>query len=173
MIDKIKLLQLLKNKKINYRIFNPPPLHSVKDSISMRGTIDGAHTKNLFLKNKRDDFFLFSCLESTIIDLKLLKKNLNLGNISFAKANYLKEILHLNPGSVSPFGLLNDNNNKVSFFLDKKLTKYKIINFHPLENTATISINLNNFLNLMYEHKKLVKFINFDNYEIEDGRPNK
>ena len=168
MINKTKLLQLLDNKKINYRIFDHPPLHSVKDSINMRGTIDGAHTKNLFFKNKRDDFFLFSCLESAIIDLKLLKKNLNLGNISFAKANYLKEILHLSPGSVSPFGLLNDSHNKVSFFLDKKLTKYEIINFHPLENTSTISINVNNFLNFMSEHKKLVKYINFDNYEIED-----
>ena len=168
MIDKIKLLQLLDNKKINYKIFNHPPLHSVKDSINMRGSIEGAHTKNLFLKNKRDDFFLFSCLENTNIDLKLLKNNLHLGNISFAKANYLKEILHLNPGAVSPFGLLNDDDDRVSFFLDKKLTKYEIINFHPLENTSTISINLNNFLNLMYGYKKLVKFINFDNYEIED-----
>ena len=168
MINKTKLLQLLDNKKINYKIFDHPPLHSVKDSINMRGSISGAHTKNLFLKNKRNNFYLFSCLESTIIDLKLLKKSLNLGNISFAKANYLKEILNLSPGSVSPFGLLNDSNNKVSFFLDRKLTKYKIINFHPLDNTTTISINLNNFLNLMSENKKLVKFINFDNYEIED-----
>ena len=168
MIDKIKLLQLLDNKKINYKIFNHPPLHSVKDSINMRGTINGAHTKNLFLKNKIDDFFLFSCLENTMIDLKLLKKNLNLGNISFAKTNYLKKILNLSPGSVSPFGLLNDINNNVSFFLDKKLTNYEIINFHPLENTSTISINLKNFLNFMSENKKLVKFINFDNYEIED-----
>ena len=69
MIDKIKLLQLLDNKKINYKIFNHPPLHSVKDSINMRGTIGGAHTKNLFLKNKIDDFFLFSCLENTMIIL--------------------------------------------------------------------------------------------------------
>ena len=75
MINKTKLLQLLDNKKINYNIFDHPPLHSVKDSINMRGAIDGAHTKNLFLKNKRNNFFLFSCLESTIIDLKLLKKN--------------------------------------------------------------------------------------------------
>ena len=172
MVNKIKLLELLDNKKINYKIFNHPALHSVKDSINMRGIIDGAHTKNLFLKNKKNNYFLFSCLESTTIDLKLLNKNLNLGNISFAKANYLKEILHVNPGSVSPFGLLNDSNNKVSFFLDNKLTEYKIINFHPLENTSTISISLNNFLNFMSEHKKLVNFINFDNYKIEDERSN-
>ena len=168
MVNKTNLLKLLDDKKIDYRIFDHPPLHSVKDSIDMRGTIKGAHTKNLFLKNKKDDFFLFSCLESTAIDLKLLKKNLNLGNISFAKANYLKEILQLSPGSVSPFGLLNDNKNMVSFFLDKKLKKYDIINFHPLENTSTINMSVIDFLNFMFEYKKLVKFINFDNYTIED-----
>ena len=168
MINKTNLLKLLDDKKIDYRIFDHPPLHSVKDSIDMRGTIKGAHTKNLFLKNKKDDFFLFSCLESTTIDLKILKKNLNLGNISFAKANYLKEILQLSPGSVSPFGLLNDNKNMVSFFLDKKLKKYDIINFHPLENTSTINMSVIDFLNFMFEYKKLVKFINFDNYTIED-----
>ena len=168
MINKTNLLKLLDDKKIDYRIFDHPPLHSVKDSINMRGAIKGAHTKNLFLKNKKNDFYLFSCLESTIIDLKLLKKNLNLGNISFAKANYLKEILQLSPGSVSPFGLLNDNNNMVSFFLDQKLKKYDIINFHPLENTSTINMSVIDFLNFMFEHKKLVKFINFDNYTIED-----
>ena len=80
----------------------------------------------------------------------------------------MKEILQLSPGSVSPFGLLNDNKNMVSFFLDKKLKKYDIINFHPLENTSTINMSVIDFLNFMFEYKKLVKFINFDNYTIED-----
>ena len=169
MINKTKLLQILEGHKIEYNIYDHPPLYSVKDSIKMRGTIKGAHTKNLFLKNKKNKFYLFSCLENTIIDLKLLKQNLNLGNISFAKENYLKKILGLNPGSVSPFGLLNDTNNMVDFYLDKKLTKYDLINFHPLENTSTITISLKKFINFMAMHKKLVKFINFDNYNLENG----
>ena len=52
--------------------------------------------------------------------------------------------------------------------LDKKLKKYDIINFHPLENTSTINMSVIDFLNFMFEYKKLVKFINFDNYTIED-----
>jgi len=172
MVNKKKLLQLLTNQNIDYKLYNHPPLYSVKDSIKMRGIIKGAHTKNLFLKNKKNNFYLFSCLENTIINLKLLKKNLNLGNLSFAKENYLKEILLLNPGSVSPYGLLNDNENRVDFYLDKQLTNYKIINFHPLENTSTISISLKKFINFMSVHKKLVKFINFDNYKIEDEQSN-
>ena len=169
MINKESLIKLLQTNNIEYNLFVHPPLFSVDDSKKFRGKIKGAHTKNLFLKNKKNKFYLFSCLENTIIDLKLLKKNLNLGNISFAKENYLKKILALNPGSVSPFGLLNDTNNMVDFYLDKKLTKYDLINFHPLENTSTITISLKKFINFMSMHKKLVKFINFDNYNVEDG----
>ena len=172
MINKIKLLQILESHKIEYNLYDHPPLYSVNDSINMRGSIKGAHTKNLFLKNKKNKFYLFSCFESTIVDLKLLKKSLNLGNISFAKANYLKKILALNPGSVSPFGLLNDINNLVDFYLDKKLTNYDLINFHPLENTSTITISLKKFINFMSINKKLVKFINFDNYSLENGPSN-
>ena len=78
MINKTNLLKLLDDKKIDYRIFDHPPLHSVKDSINMRGAIKGAHTKNLFLKNKKNDFFLITCIENTSVNLKLLRKNLNL-----------------------------------------------------------------------------------------------
>ncbi len=172
MINKTKLFQLLNNQKIDYKVYNHPPLYSVRDSINMRGIIEGAHTKNLFLKNKKNKFFLFSCLENTVINLKLLKKNLKVGNLSFAGENYLKEILLLSPGSVSPFGLLNDNENRVDFYLDQKLTSHEVINFHPLENTSTISLSLKKFIYFMSMHKKLVKFINFDNYKIKDEPSN-
>ena len=168
MINKTKLLQLLDRYKIEYKIFNHPPLHSVKDSIKMRGIIKGAHTKNLFLKNKKNNFFLFSCQESTIVDLKQLKKALNLGNISFAREPYLKNILGVQPGSVTPFGLINDQNNEIKFFLDKKILYHNKVNFHPLVNTATISLNIKDFLLFMKKNNKLVNIFNFDNYTIEN-----
>ena len=52
-------------KKLPYVLSNHAPLHSVKDSQSLRGKIEGSHTKNLFLKNKKNEYFLFSCLEIT------------------------------------------------------------------------------------------------------------
>lgn len=168
MIDKTSLLKLFENQNINYEIFQHPPLFTVKESKRIRGEIKGAHTKNLFLKNKKNDFYLFSCLESTKIDLRELKKNLNLGNISFAREKYLKELLNIKPGAVTPFGLLNDLDNKIVFYLDEKLTDFKIVNFHPLDNTATISINTVEFLRFMNNNMKLVKIINFDTYVIKN-----
>ncbi len=167
-MNKLDLLTMLSKLNIRYNIYEHPPLHTVKESKKLRGKIEGIHTKNLFLKNKKNKFFLFSCQESTIVDLKQLNKELNLGNISFAKDLYLKNILGVKPGSVTPFGLINDQNNEIKFFLDKKILYHKKVNFHPLVNTSTISLDIKDFLLFMKKNNKLVNIINFDNYTIEN-----
>ena len=167
-MNKLDLLTMLSKLNIRYNIYEHPPLHTVKESKKLRGRIEGIHTKNLFLKNKKNKFFLFSCQESTIVDLKQLNKELNLGNISFAKDLYLKNILGVKPGSVTPFGLINDQNNEIKFFLDKKILYHKKVNFHPLVNTSTISLDIKDFLLFMKKNNKLVIIINFDNYTIEN-----
>ena len=167
-MNKLDLLTMLSKLNIRYNIYEHPPLHTVKESKKLRGRIEGIHTKNLFLKNKKNKFFLFSCQESTIVDLKQLYKELNLGNISFAKDLYLKNILGVKPGSVTPFGLINDQNNEIKFFLDKKILYHKKVNFHPLVNTSTISLDIKDFLLFMKKNNKLVNIINFDNYTIEN-----
>ena len=112
------LLLKLDKSNTHYTIHKHCPLYTVEDSIASRGSIEGAHSKNLFFKNKKNQFFLFSCLENSKIDIKRLSKSLSLGNISFAKQAALKDILGVNPGSVTPFGLINDYENKVIFYLD-------------------------------------------------------
>ena len=167
-MNKLDLLTMLSKLNIRYNIYEHPPLHTVKESKKLRGRIEGIHTKNLFLKNKKNKFFLFSCQESTIVDLKQLNKELNLGNISFAKDLYLKNILGVKPGSVTPFGLINDQNNEIKFFLDKKILYHKKVNFHPLVNTSTVSLDTKDFLLFMKKNNKLVNIFNFDNYTIEN-----
>ena len=167
-MNKLDLLTMLSKLNIRYNIYEHPPLHTVKESKKLRGRIEGIHTKNLFLKNKKNKFFLFSCQESTIVDLKQLNKELNLGNISFAKDLYLKNILGVKPGSVTPFGLINDQNNEIEFFLDKKIFYHKKVNFHPLVNTSTVSLDAKDFLLFMKKNNKLVNIFNFDNYTIEN-----
>ena len=70
MIDKESLIKLLDKNNCQYKLYNHPPLVTVKDSVNMRGKIKGGHTKNLFLKNKKNNFFLITCLENTIVNLK-------------------------------------------------------------------------------------------------------
>jgi Ala-tRNA(Pro) deacylase len=120
------------------------------------GKIDGAHSKNLFLKNKKNEFFLLSCEETDEIDIKKISKSLKLGNISFAKQAYLEKYLKIKPGSVSPFALLNDDGSFVNFYLEKTLYDSKLLNFHPLINTFTITIETNKFIEFMIENNKKI-----------------
>ena len=161
-----KLLNLLTKKKIKFSLKYHPAFFTVKESKSIKKNMEGAHTKNLFLKNKKNNFFLLSCKDDTIIDLKKIKKNPIFGNISFANEFYLKKHLNLTPGSVTPFGLLFDLSNIVEFYLDNKLLKYDVINFHPLINTSTIGLKTSEFIYFMKLQKKVVNYFNFDTYEI-------
>ena len=156
MYNSIKLIELLKKGKYDFEVHQHEALFTVEDSKSLRGKIDGAHSKNLFLKNKKNEFFLLSCEESDKIDLKKLSKDLGIGNISFAKEEYLSKYLGIKPGSVSPFALLNDKDGVVSFYLEKTLYESECINFHPLINNLTITISINNFVKFMIENNKKI-----------------
>ena len=164
--DKDKLLELLNKKKISFKLHNHPALFTVEDSEKNRGRINGMHSKNLFLKNKKNIFYLFSCHENQNIDLKKLAKSANLGNISFANKDRLFDILGVKPGSVSPFGLLNDSHSTVNFFLDKKIYDADLINFHPLLNTSTITLKVADLIAILLENNKKVNVFDFDTYSI-------
>ena len=155
MHDSLELVKLLK-KKYGVKAYQHDALFTVEDSKKLRGKIDGAHSKNLFLKNKKNKFFLLSCEEVDKIDLKKISKSLELGNISFAKQEYLEQYLKIKPGSVSPFALLNDNAGVVNFFLEQSLYESEFVNFHPLINTLTITIETNKFLEFMIENNKKI-----------------
>jgi len=166
MYTKHDLLEKLKNDGLDYTIYDHEPLFSVADSVKKRGIIEGAHTKNLFLKNKKNEFFLFSCNEKTQIDLKKLSKAASLGNISFAKEEHLYKYLGVSAGSVTPFGILNDLENKVKFFLDNSLLKETRVNFHPLVNTSTLGLDVVNFVNFLNSNKKKVNIFDFNKYAL-------
>ena len=168
MLNEAGLLIKLNKGNYLYKLNKHEPLYTVEDSLNKRGKIEGAHSKNLFLKNKQHNFFLFSCLETTKVDLKKLSKRLKLGNVSFAKKEYLKERLGVLPGSVTPFGLLNDINKEVEFYLDKAFLSEEIVNFHPLVNTSTLSLTVTDFINFLIENKKKVNIFDFNDYTLID-----
>ena len=166
MLSEKKLLTLIEKKGLDFKLYTHDPLSTVKESIKYRGTIEGAHSKNLFFKNKKNQFFLFSCLEDTQINLKKITKSLKLGNVSFANEDYLSLYLGVKPGAVTPFGLLNDIENKVTFYLDNNFLKNQIVNFHPLTNTSTISMKTKDFVDFLIEKKKKVNIYDFNNYSL-------
>ena len=166
MINSTEFIEFIKRSKYNFKIHEHAGLHTVEDSKKLRGKIKGTHTKNLFLKNKKNNFFLFSCDENAKVDLKQFSKSIDAKNLSFANAEYLEQFLGIKPGSVSPFALLNDKDNVVEFYLDEKLFNSEIINFHPLINTTTISIKTSEFINFLLENNKKIHIFSLDSYSI-------
>lgn len=118
-----------------------PPLFTVADSQSLRGEIQGGHTKNLFLKDKKDNFFLVTVGEDAVVDLKQIHSLIGAASrVSFGKPEMLMELLGVIPGAVTVFGVINDTKQRVKLILDEALMRHDVINAHPLTNEATTSI---------------------------------
>jgi Ala-tRNA(Pro) deacylase len=118
-----------------------PPLFTVEESRALRGTIPGAHTKNLFLKDRKDALYLVTALEDAEIDLKRLHERIGAsGKLSFGKPDLLFATLGVTPGAVTIFGLINDRQRRINVVLDSALMANELINCHPLVNTATTTI---------------------------------
>jgi Ala-tRNA(Pro) deacylase len=125
------------------------PLRTVAEAKQLRVSLDGAHVKNLFLKDKKKRYWLLVALEDTVIDLKQIAKILGTQKLSFANAEELYEILGIVPGAVSPFAIVNDIKNLVSVVLEKQLIKTCSLNFHPLRNDRTTNITTKDFLRFL------------------------
>lgn len=117
-----------------------PPLFTVADSQSLRGEIEGGHSKNLFMKDKKGRLWLVVAEEDAEIDLKTLHGRIGSARLSFGKPDLLMETLGVVPGSVTPFGIANDTGNRVTVILDEGLMRHDRLNFHPLTNEATTTI---------------------------------
>jgi Ala-tRNA(Pro) deacylase len=135
------LMAFLDRLGIATKTVTHPPLFTVEESQALRGSIPGAHTKNLFLKDKKDAIFLVTALEDAEIDLKHLHNRIGAsGRLSFGRPELLAERLGVIPGAVTPFGLINDRPPSVNVILDAALVANDTINCHPLVNTATTTI---------------------------------
>ncbi|HZP20650.1 MAG TPA: prolyl-tRNA synthetase associated domain-containing protein [Bauldia sp.] len=135
------LMRFLDGLGIAVTTVSHPPLFTVGQSQALRGEIPGGHTKNLFLKDKKDQVFLLVAGEDAHIDLKHLHHRIGAsGRLSFGKPELLQELLGVAPGAVTAFGLINDVPPRVQVVLDAALMQEEIVNCHPLVNTATTSI---------------------------------
>jgi Ala-tRNA(Pro) deacylase len=141
------LFAFLDSLGISVSTRNHPPLFTVADSQAFRGDIAGGHTKNLFLKDKKDNFFLVAVDEDATVDLKQIHHLIGAtSRVSFGKPEALMDLLGVVPGSVTVFGLINDGEARVRLVLDEALMENAVINGHPLTNEATTSIGRTDLL---------------------------
>jgi Ala-tRNA(Pro) deacylase len=146
-----KLFDLLKLINISTETYRHEPLYTGEESQKLRGKIPGTHCKTLFLKDKKKNFWLVIVSEEKKMDLNSLAKQLNVGRFSFCPPEIMKKILDVEPGSVTPFSIISDNARNVNLVLDREMLKSDKLNYHPLHNEATTTIN----------GQDLIKFISY------------
>ncbi len=145
-----ELFAYLDSLGIAHKSVSHPPLFTVEELQALRGKIPGAHTKNLFLRDKKGVPFLVVALEDAAIELRSLHRLLGAsGRFSFGSAELMRELLGVEPGSVTPFAVINDNDRRVTVVLDAGLMAHEVLNFHPLRNTGTTTISRQGLLTFL------------------------
>jgi Ala-tRNA(Pro) deacylase len=145
MLTPPELLALLEDIGADPVNHEHPAVFRVEEGEAIKARIPGAHTKNLFLKDAKDQLWLISAEGHAQIDLKRLHKVIGSARLSFGNAALMAQTLGVSPGSVTAFGLANDKDRRVRFVLDRTLAEAELVNFHPLTNTATTTVTREGF----------------------------
>ncbi len=162
MIGQDKVYEVLKELGIGYDYLEHPAAPTIEIALQYCNNMDSTHCKNLFFRNHKGNrhyLVIFYCEQNLAIHE--LEQRLRQGRLSFASEQRMQKHLGLKPGSVSPFGLLNDTEHHVYVFLDENLRKAPKVSFHPNDNRASLAIKTEDFIRYMdftgngYEWTKL------------------
>ena len=159
-----RVFDKLNQLDIAYEVFEHPPLDTIEIALEYWKEIDSMHCKNLFFRNhKGNRHYLVIIKDTTPFSIRSLEQKLKQGKLTFGSEKRLLKYLGVKPGSVSPFGLINDKEHHVHVFLDQQLREAKNISFHPNDNTASVVI----------EYKDLIKLLETlgNTYEFIDPTP--
>ena len=159
--DRDRLLAWMAANGVEQTTHAHPAVFRVEEGLELKAAMPGAHTKNLFLKDKKGRLWLISARQDTVVDLKRAPKTIGSDKLSFGNEALLYETLGVRGGSVTALGLINDPDRRVTFILDKALWDAEIVNFHPLTNTATTGLaqaDFRRFLTLIGRQPMVVDF---------------
>lgn len=161
MIGQEKVYNKLENLGISFEYDEHPPAPTIEEAMKYWKRENTSHCKNLFLRNHKGNRHYLALVNHTNnVKISLLEQKLKQGKLSFASEKRLDKYLGLKPGSVSPFGLVNDTNHHVHVFIDEELEKSANIAFHPNDNRATISLKYEDFKKFLESTANSYEFIN-------------
>jgi Ala-tRNA(Pro) deacylase len=134
------LFALFDRLGIEHSTIEHPPFFTVEEARPWHDEIPGLHCKNLFIKDRKGGIWLVVLPADKRADLGRLEKALGAPRFSFARPEVLEEVLALTPGSVTPFGLINDTRRRTMVVLDQDMLDAEWVNFHPLHNAASTTL---------------------------------
>ena len=155
-----ELYELFERLAIRFEYHEHPPLATIEDTRIYWKDYNAGKCKNIFFRNHKGDRHYLVILEHLRqLDIKDLEKRLRQGKLTFASDKRLKRYLGVEPGSVSPFGLINDNEKHVYLFIDEKLNESDCLTFHPNIITASLVISKSDFLRFLGYSGNTYEFI--------------
>lgn len=142
----MNLYDLLHKCAIPYEEFHHKPIFTCAESDKIKVEIPGAHTKQLLMRDKKKRHYVLAIvMHDKKVDTKALGEFLGTGRLSFASSSDLKRLFNVEPGAVTPFGLMFDKKNEVRVIVDEDAWEIGKFRFHPLVNTATLVIDKKGF----------------------------
>ncbi|MEW5981778.1 MAG: prolyl-tRNA synthetase associated domain-containing protein [Acidobacteriota bacterium] len=155
------VLELLDSLGIGYQRFDHPPVFTVEQAVEQWKSIDATHCKNLFLRNKKGNrHYLVVAEHSRPVDLRRVAEMVGDDRLSFGSPERLARVLGLTPGSVSPFGLINDHSHDVHVVVvDADLRAARCLGFHPNTNTATLTLSAADFARFLAWSGHVVRWV--------------
>ena len=142
-----KVLDYLNGKGYKYDYYEHPEAPTIAIAKQHWRDDGSKHCKNLFFRNHKGNRHYLVILDcERDLDIHDLEQRLHQGKLSFASPQRMEKYLGLLPGSVSPFGLINDSENHVHLFIDSNLQKEQSLSFHPNDNRATVVISQQQFM---------------------------
>lgn len=136
---KQKVYDYLESLGITYERHDHEPIFTMEEIHEANLDPEGYIAKNLFLRDGAGRrHMLVTMADGKAADLKVLRAIFQSSRLSFGSEERLYDRMKLTKGSVSPMGLLNDEENSVEFYFDKDLLKKEFIGIHPNHNSATV-----------------------------------
>jgi Ala-tRNA(Pro) deacylase len=145
-----KVYEVLEELGIPYEYHEHPPGPTVEEALKYWKDIDSAHCKNIFFRNhKGNRHYLVILDHRKPLNIRDLEQRLKQGKLTFASPKRMMKYLKIEPGSVSLFGLVHDEEDHVYLFIDENLRKEEKVSFHPNLNTASLVISIEDMVKFL------------------------
>ena len=137
-----KVLDKLNELGIPFQIVEHEPVLTTEQADRFIEGIEGVRTKTMFLTNKKKrNFYLVIIDDAKRLDMDVFKEIVEENRIKMASAETLNDKMMLLPGTVSPFGLLNNRDKDIQVYFDQEIVSEERMCFHPNTNEKTIFVN--------------------------------
>lgn len=160
-MNKQDIYILLQQKNIKHQIFEHEAVYTIDGMLALGLPDSHRVAKNLFLRDDKKHFYLLVVKEDRKINMKDLQTRLGTRRLSFANETQLMDILGLISGAVCPFGVLNDKQKQVTVYFDDYFAQGNI-GVHPLENTASVFLNVSDLVEIIKPYCLDLQFVNLE-----------